>query len=56
MRDLLRRKVVDSLALIPPSLTRRAVHLPAVCGKAFAVIGKNGNARHFYAAEALRAG
>lgn len=39
MRDLLRQKVVDSLALSPPPLTRRDVHLPAVRGKALAVIG-----------------
>jgi predicted AAA+ superfamily ATPase len=39
MRDLLRQKVVDSLALSPPPLTRRDVHLPAVRGKAIAVIG-----------------
>lgn len=39
MRDLLRQKVVDSLALSPPELTRRDIHLPAVRGKALAVIG-----------------
>jgi uncharacterized protein len=39
MRDLLRQKIVDSLALSPPSLTPREVHLPAVRGKALAVIG-----------------
>jgi len=39
MHDLLRQKVVDSLALLPPPLTRRDVRLPAVRGKALAVIG-----------------
>jgi predicted AAA+ superfamily ATPase len=39
MRDVLRQKVVDSLATPLPPLTRRDVHLPDVRGKAFAVIG-----------------
>ncbi|HUU80668.1 MAG TPA: ATP-binding protein [Acidobacteriota bacterium] len=39
MRDVLRQKVVDSLAISPPPLTRRDVQLPSVRGKALAVIG-----------------
>ncbi len=39
MRELLRQKIVDSLAAIPPESTRRDVRLPAVPGKAVAVIG-----------------
>ena len=37
--DLLRMKLAESLATEPPALTRRDVVLPAVPGKAFAVIG-----------------
>lgn len=37
--DLLRLKLAESLAAEPPALTRRDVRLPAVPGKAFAVIG-----------------
>jgi len=39
MRDLIRQKIVDSLAAAPPALTRRDVRLPAVAGKAKAIIG-----------------
>jgi predicted AAA+ superfamily ATPase len=39
MRDVLRQKIADALAASPPPLTRRDVRLPAVRGKAFAVIG-----------------
>jgi hypothetical protein len=39
MRDLLRQKIVDSLATSPPRLTRRDVRVPQVPGKAVAVIG-----------------
>jgi predicted AAA+ superfamily ATPase len=39
MQDLLRQKIVDSLAAMPPELTRRDVRLPAVPRKAVAVIG-----------------
>ncbi len=39
MRDILRQKIVDSLAAKPPSFTRRDVHLPGIPGKAAAVIG-----------------
>lgn len=38
-RPLIRQKIVDSLASQPPVLTRRDVWLPAVAGKAIAVIG-----------------
>ncbi len=38
-RDLLRQKVVDALAAPIPKSTRRDVHVPAVRGKAVAVIG-----------------
>ncbi len=39
MRDLLRQNIVDSLAAMPPEMTLRDVHVPAVRGKAVAVIG-----------------
>jgi predicted AAA+ superfamily ATPase len=39
VRDVLRQKLSDSLAALPPSLTRRDVRLPAIPGKALAVIG-----------------
>jgi len=39
MRDVLRQKIADALVMKPPSMTRRDVRLPAVRGKAVAVIG-----------------
>lgn len=39
MRDVLRQKIADALATSPPPMTRRDVRLPAVRGKALAVIG-----------------
>jgi len=39
MRELIRQKVIDSLAAPPPVLTRRDVRVPGVPGKAVAVIG-----------------
>jgi predicted AAA+ superfamily ATPase len=39
MRDLIRQKIVDSLASPVPQFTRRDVHLPTIAGKATAVIG-----------------
>ena len=39
MRDLIRQKIVDSLAAPVPDFTRRDVRLPAVPRKAIAVIG-----------------
>ncbi|MBI5397342.1 MAG: ATP-binding protein [Verrucomicrobia bacterium] len=39
MRDLIRQKIVDSLAAPVPQFTRRDVRLPGVAGKAVAVIG-----------------
>lgn len=39
MRELIRQKIVDLLATVPPPLTRRDVRLPRVAGKAIAVIG-----------------
>ncbi len=39
MRELIRQKIVDSLASTVPSFTRRDVRLPGVPGKAIAVIG-----------------
>ena len=39
LRDLLRLKLAESLASSAPSLTRRDVRLPAIPGKALAVIG-----------------
>jgi predicted AAA+ superfamily ATPase len=39
MRELLRQKIVDSLATAPPPLTPRDIHVPNVPGRAVAVIG-----------------
>ncbi len=39
MRDLIRQKIVDSVAAVPPELTERDIRLPGVKGKAVAVIG-----------------
>lgn len=39
MREVLRQKMADGLSSPPPPLTRRDVRLPAVSGKALAVIG-----------------
>jgi len=39
MRELIRQKIVDSLAAPVPAFTRRDVRLPGVRGKAVAVIG-----------------
>lgn len=39
MRDLIKQKIVDSLAEPVPAFTRRDVRLPGVPGKAVAVIG-----------------
>lgn len=38
-REVVRQRIVDALAARPPALTRRDVRLPAVPGKAVAVIG-----------------
>ena len=38
-REIIRRKIVDSLAAAPPSLTRRDVRVPSIPNKATAVIG-----------------
>jgi predicted AAA+ superfamily ATPase len=37
--SILQSKIADSLAMKPPALTRRSVHIPQVQGKALAVIG-----------------
>jgi len=59
-RDLLRLKLAESLEAEPPPLTRRDVHLPAIRGKALAVIGvRRGGKTSFLAqcrAERLAAG
>jgi predicted AAA+ superfamily ATPase len=39
MRDLIRQKIVDSLAASVPAFTRRDIRIPGVKGKAVAVIG-----------------
>ncbi len=39
MREILRQKIVDSLAAEPPSYTRRDIRLPGIPNKAVAVIG-----------------
>ena len=39
MRDLIRQKIIDSLASSVPPFTRRDIRLPGVRGKAVAVIG-----------------
>jgi len=39
LRELIRQKIVDALAMPLPNFTRRDVRLPRVSGKAFAVVG-----------------
>lgn len=39
MKNLIRQKIIDSLAATVPALTRRDIRLPGVKGKAIAVIG-----------------
>lgn len=39
MRELIRQKIIDALAAPVPKFTRRDTHVPAVRGKAIAVIG-----------------
>lgn len=39
MRELLQQLIADSLGTPPPPHTRREVHLPALPGKAMAVVG-----------------
>ena len=39
MRDLLQQLIADSLAAAPPSFTRRDAYLPAIPGKAIAMVG-----------------
>ena len=39
MSEILRQKVVDSLAALPPPFTRRDVHIPHAPGRAVAVVG-----------------
>ena len=39
MREIIRQKIVDSLASAPPASTRRDVRVPGVPGKAKAVVG-----------------
>jgi predicted AAA+ superfamily ATPase len=60
MQDLVRQKIVDSLAAAPPPLTRREVRLPRVRGKAVAVIGPRRAGKTFFLwqvmAERLAAG
>ena len=35
----IQQKIADGLAVAPPSLTRRTIYVPAIPGKALAVIG-----------------
>jgi len=39
MREIIRQKIIDALAMPPPAFTRRDIRLPKVPGKAKAVIG-----------------
>ncbi len=39
MREIIRQKLADALAFEPPRLTRREARLPAIVGKAHAIIG-----------------
>ena len=50
-RALLRSKLDESLALPPRRLTRRDVRLPAISGKAFAIIGVRRSGKTSYLAE-----
>ena len=50
-REFLRSKLDESLALPPRRLTRRDVRLPAIPGKAFAVIGVRRSGKTSYLAD-----
>ncbi|MCX7046859.1 MAG: ATP-binding protein [Candidatus Sumerlaeota bacterium] len=39
MREIIRQKIMESLAAAPPAFTRRDAHIPRIAGKAIAVIG-----------------
>ena len=39
MREVIRQKIIDSLASTIPDFTRRDIRLPGISGKAVAVIG-----------------
>ncbi len=48
MRDLIRQKIVDSLASPLPAFTLRDIQLPAIRGKAFAIIGMRRTGKSTY--------
>ena len=50
-RTLLRAKLDEALTVPPPHLTRRDVRLPAISGKAFAVIGMRRSGKTSFLAE-----
>ncbi len=54
MRQIIRQKIVDSLASEPPPLTRRDVRLPKVPGKAVAVIGMRRSGKTTFLWQVLR--
>ena len=60
LADTIQRKIADGLAIAPPPLTQRDIYLPAVPGKAFAVIGMRRAGKTFFLwqrlAEQLAAG
>ncbi len=60
LREIIRQKVVDSLATPVPKLTRRDIRLPAVPGKALAIIGMRRSGKTFFLwqclADRLKAG
>jgi hypothetical protein len=54
MRQIIRQKIVDSLASKPPPLTPRDVHLPKLPGKAVAVIGMRRSGKTTFLWQVLR--
>jgi len=54
MRDILRQKIAEGLSIYPPTLTRRDVRLPAVAGKAIAVIGIRRSGKTSFLYQCLR--
>ena len=50
---ILQQKIADGLAAAPPPLTRRAVYVPAVPGKALAVIGMRRAGKTYFLRQCL---
>ena len=54
MREVIRQKLADSLALEPPTMTRREVRLPKISSKARAIIGMRRSGKTWFLWQCLR--